>query len=247
MSRTVLVLGATSAIAAAYCRRLAPAGARFVLVGRNPAHLDSIAADLTARGAAAAVPVASDLATMDNVEARFADFAGRLGPPDEVVLAYGVLGDQSAAENDPGETRRVIDVNFTSPAMWLQAAAKLLPKDREAWLVVLASVAGDRGRRSNYVYGSTKAALDAFLEGLAHRLHGTALRVLTVKPGVVDTPMTAGIDRPEMLTARPEQVAADIEKAIRRKRRVVYTPWYWRPIMFAVRSTPRAVFYRTKL
>ena len=247
MSRTVLVLGATSAIAIAYCRRLAPGGGRFILVGRNPARLETIAADLALRGASATVVVVSDLADKGSVESRLGDYCNRLGMPDEMFLAYGVLGDQKTAEDDPAETARLLDVNFVGAALWLQAAAKHLADGRPRWLVVLGSVAGDRGRRSNYVYGSAKAGLDAFCEGLAHRLHGTSLSVLTVKPGWVDTPMTAGLDRSGPLWAKPERVAADIERAINRGKRVLYTPWFWRPIMAVVRLAPRRVFYRTRL
>ncbi len=245
--RTVLVLGATSAIAEAFCRRRAASGCAFVLVGRRADRLEAVRADLEARGASRVIAVASDLADMTDSETRFLDFIVRLGPPDEVLLAYGVLGSQGTAETDPDETRRVIDVNFTSAAVWLQLAAKHLCDGRPRSLIVIGSVAGDRGRRSNYVYGAAKAALDAFAEGLAHRLHGTKLRVLTVKPGFVDSPMTAHLDRSGPLWAKPDAIASAIDAALAKGSRVVYAPWFWQPIMTAVRLTPRAVFYRTKL
>jgi short-subunit dehydrogenase len=247
MSRTVIVLGATSAIAIAYCRRLAPGGGRFVLVGRRLDRLQTIAADLMARGAAAAEAVVSDLADMTNVEQRFAEFCQRAGVPDEVLVAYGVLGDQKQAEADAAETRRLLDTNFVSAALWLHTAGTQLADGKPRTLIVLGSVAGDRGRMSNYVYGSAKAGLDAFCEGLAHRLHGTGPHVLTVKPGWVDTPMTAAQDRSGPLWAKPERVASDIDRAVRRRQRVLYTPWFWHPIMAIVRLAPRALFYRTKL
>ena len=247
MSRVVLVLGATSAIASAYCRRIAPSGARFVLVGRNLGRLESVKLDLEARGATDAVAISSDLADMADCAGRFAAFTEGVGKPDEVIVAYGVLGRQEEAETSAEETRRIIDVNFTSAALWLQVAAAELVGDKPRSLVVIGSVAGDRGRRSNYVYGSAKAGLDAFAEGLAHRLHGGNVHVLTVKPGLVDTPMTAHIDRSGPLWATPERVAADIERALRGRKRVLYTPWFWRPIMFVVRTVPRALFYRTRL
>lgn len=251
--KTVLVLGATSAIASAFCRQRAAAGARFVLVGRHQARLDTVAADLTARGAVAAVAVESDLGDMADAESRFATMIARLGPPDEVLLAYGVLGEQAAAQDSAEETRRVIDVNFTSAALWLQLAAKTLTAPHLAGdgcartLVVIGSVAGDRGRQSNYVYGAAKAGLDAFAEGLAHRLHGTNVKVVTVKPGFVDTPMTAHLDRSGPLWAKPEAIAGAIDRAVGRGQRIVYAPWFWRPIMAAVRVAPRSLFYRTKL
>jgi decaprenylphospho-beta-D-erythro-pentofuranosid-2-ulose 2-reductase len=247
VSRIVLVLGGTSAIATAYCRRLAPSGARFALVGRNASHLEAVARDLKARGAAEAVAIVSDLADASDSRERFAAFVEGVGMPDEVLVAYGVLGRQEEAEHDPAELQRIIDVNFTSAAIWLQTAAGHLGRDTPRHLIAIGSVAGDRGRQSNYVYGSAKAGLDVFTDGLAHRLNGTNLHVLTVKPGFVDTPMTAHIDQSGPLWAKPERIAADIERAVRRRRRVLYTPWFWSPIMAAVRATPRFIFYRTKL
>ena len=251
--RTVLVLGATSAIANAYARQRAATGGRLVLVGRHQERLAAIAADLTARGAAEVATVATDLADMAGAEARFADMMSRLGPPDEVVLAYGVLGEQSAAQDSAEETRRIIDVNFTSAALWLQLAAKVLTEPRHLadgrfrTLVVIGSVAGDRGRQSNYVYGAAKAGLDAFAEGLAHRLHRTNVNVVTGKPGFVDTPMTAHLDRSGPLWAQPEAIAGAIDRAVAKGQRIVYAPWFWRPIMTAVRFAPRPLFYKTKL
>lgn len=246
-TRTVLVLGATSAIAAAFCRRRAAEGARFILVARHAERLDGIKSDLEARGAAQAVAVTSDLADMRDCETRFLQWLQPLGAPDEVLLAYGVLGDQGKAQDDADETRRLIDVNFTSAALWLQLAAKYLGRDRPCGLAVIGSVAGDRGRQSNYVYGAAKAGLDAFAEGLAHRAHGGQLRVVTVKPGFIDTPMTAHLDRSGPLWAKPEAVAAAIDHALTKGQRVVYAPWFWWPIMTAVRMAPRSLFYRTKL
>ena len=245
--RCVLVLGATSAIASAFCRRRAGTGARFVLVARQEERLAAIAADLTARGAAAVETLVSDLADMNEAEARFGAMLEKAGLPDEVLLAYGVLGEQVAAQDSADETRRMIDINFTSAALWLQLAARHLVGDRPRTLVVIGSVAGDRGRQSNYVYGAAKAGLDAFAEGLAHRLHGTNLKVVTVKPGFVDSPMTAHLDRSGPLWAKPEAIAAAIDRATETGQRIVYAPWFWRPIMAAVRFAPRSLFYKTKL
>jgi NAD(P)-dependent dehydrogenase (short-subunit alcohol dehydrogenase family) len=247
MSETILILGATSAIALAYCRRLAGTGSAFVLVGRNGDRLSTIAADLKARGAADGVSVVSDLADMSSCEKRFLDFCGRLGMPDQVLIAYGTLGDQQAEEEDAIATRAAIDVNFTSAALWLQMAAKHLSRDRPRSIVVISSVAGDRGRRSNYVYGAAKAGLSAFAEGLAHRLYGTNLYVLNVKPGFVVTPMTAHLRRGGPLWASPDRVAACIEQAVRRRQVVTYTPPIWWPIMTVIRLLPRPIFFRTKL
>ncbi len=247
MSATVLVLGATSAIAIAYCRRLADQGASFVLVARRQDRLETIAADLKARGASKAMIFVSDLVDMTACERRFLDFCEPLGFPDQVLVAYGLLGEQAAAEDNAEATREILDVNFTSAALWLQMAAKLLPPDKPRFIVVIGSVAGDRGRRSNYVYGAAKAGLAAFAEGLAHRLHGTPLHLLLVKPGFVDTPMTAHLPRGGPLWAKPEQIADNIENALRRKQTVAYTPRFWWPIMTVIRFLPRPIFFRTKL
>jgi short-subunit dehydrogenase len=248
MSKTILVLGATSAIAIAYCRRRAASGDAFVLVGRNEARLNTIASDLKARGARDIVTAVSDLADPSSCEQRLLGFcATSLNWPEQVLLAYGALGDQDKLEADADAARRTIDTNFTSAALWLLMAAKHLPRDRERLIVVLGSVAGDRGRRSNYIYGAAKAGLATLAEGLAHRLHGTSLHVLLVKPGFVDTPMTAHLDRSSLLWSKPDTVAAVIERAIRLKQTVAYAPRFWWPIMSTIRLLPRPVFFRSKL
>jgi len=241
------VLGATSAIAIAYCRRIGGEGAGFVLVGRHPNRLEAVAADLVARGAREAIPVISDLANMDSCEERFLNFCSRMAVPDQILIAYGVLGDQSDAEEHAEATRHILDVNFTSAALWLQMAAKHLPRDKPRSIIVISSVAGDRGRRSNYVYGAAKAGLTAFAEGLAHRLYDTNLQVITVKPGFVDTPMTTRFERRGPLWASPERIAAGIDRAVRKRLAVVYTPWFWWPIMTIIRLLPRPIFFRTRL
>jgi decaprenylphospho-beta-D-erythro-pentofuranosid-2-ulose 2-reductase len=247
VSETILVLGATSAIALAYCRRLATTGAAFVLVGRRGDRLASIAADLKARGAREVLPIVSDLSTTASCESRFSEFCAHLDMPDQVLLAYGMLGDQDQAEEDADATRAIIDVNFTSAALWLQMAAKHLPRDKPRSIIVISSVAGDRGRRSNYVYGAAKAGLTAFAEGLADRLHGTNLHVLAVKPGFVDTPMTAHLERGGLFWASPEQIAKGIERALRKNQTVAYLPRFWWPIMTIIRLLPRPILFRTKL
>jgi decaprenylphospho-beta-D-erythro-pentofuranosid-2-ulose 2-reductase len=247
MAETILVLGGTSAIAAAYCRLRAKDGARFVLVGRSAAGLAAVARNLSAAGAQGVETAVSDLADTAGAEARLLGFFAAAGPPDVLLLAYGLLGAQGRAEQDAGETRRILTVNFTSAALWLQMAIRHLPHDRPRWIVVLGSVAGDRGRRSNYVYGAAKAGLAAFAEGLGHRLHGTGIRVLTVKPGLTDTPMTAHLDRSGPLWSTPEAVAACIVRAMRRGRAVVYAPGWWWLVMAVVRALPRPILRRTKL
>ena len=141
----------------------------------------------------------------------------------------------------------VIDSNFTSAALWILALLKDRPEGHKLTIVGIGSVAGDRGRASNFIYGSAKAGFDRFLEGLAHKYDGSPVRIVRVKPGFVDTPMTAGIEKGGPLWAKPDQVAADIERAVEKGRRIVYTPWFWWPIMMIVRHLPWFVFRRLKI
>jgi short-subunit dehydrogenase len=241
----ILILGATSAIAQAYARRRA-AGAEFILAGRHEERLTAIAADLVACGAKSAEPLVIDLAALDGIEAAAAALHARFGGLDEVLIAYGVLGEQAKSETDLARARAALDTNFTSAALWTLA----LLKDRPAGpftLIGIGSVAGDRGRASNFIYGSAKAALDRFLEGLTQKYDGTSTHIVRVKPGFVDTPMTAGIAKGGPLWATPDQVAADIERAVKKGRRVVYTPWFWWPIMAIIRHLPWFVFARLKI
>lgn len=244
---TILILGATSAIAQAYARRRAAKGGDFVLAGRRVDRLAAIAADLKACGAASAETVVLDLAAVDSIEARMRDISARFGQPDEVLIAYGMLGQQAVAERDLAQARALIDSNFTSAALWILALVNDRPEGHKLTIVGIGSVAGDRGRASNFIYGSAKAGFDRFLEGLAHKYDGSPVRIVRVKPGFVDTPMTAGIEKGAPLWAKPDQVAADIERAVEKGRRIVYTPWFWWPIMMIIRHLPWFVFRRLKI
>src|SRR4051794_37361896 len=243
----ILILGATSAIAQAYARRRAAKGADFLLAGRREDRLNAIAADLKACRAASAETIALDLAAMDRIGAQMRDIRARFGEPDEVLIAYGVLGEQARAESDLAEARALIDSNFTSAALWMLALLKDRPQDQKLTIVGIGSVAGDRGRASNFIYGSAKAGFDRFLEGLAHKCDRSSVRIVRVKPGFVDTPMTAGIEKGGPLWAQPDQVAADIESAVEKGQRIVYTPWFWRPIMMIIDHLPWFVFRRLKI
>ena len=247
MTARILVLGATSAIAQAYARRRAAQGCGFILAGRREDRLAAIAADLKACGAASAEPFVADLAAMENIGESVLALRTRFGEPDEVIVAYGVLGEQSAAERDLALARALIENNFTSAALWVLALLKEKPAAAPLTLVGIGSVAGDRGRASNFIYGSAKAGFDRFLEGLAHEYAGSPVRIVRVKPGFVDTPMTANIKKGGPLWATPDQVAADIERAVSKGRRVIYTPWFWWVIMMIIRHLPWFVFKRLKI
>ena len=246
-SRLVVILGATSAIAQAYARRRAQAGVRFALAGRGEERLKAVAADLVARGAASAEPVVIDLSAIGEIESAAEMIHARFGPPQEIVVAYGVLGEQAALERDLPAARVALDVNFTSAALWLLAFLKRREAAQPLTAVVIGSVAGDRGRGTNFIYGAAKGGLDIFVQGLAHAYAGTPARFVMVKPGFVDTPMTAGFLKGGPLWSSPDRVAADIERAVRRGARVVYTPWFWWPIMAIIRRLPWFVFRRLKI
>ncbi|EJW12545.1 oxidoreductase [Rhodovulum sp. PH10] len=245
-AKNILVLGAVSAIAQAYARQRAPSGARFLLVGRDAARLAPIASDLVARGAAGADTAVADLAETDAIETRLAEWRQNFGAPDEVLIAYGALGDQAESEKNLDIARKAIEVGFTSVAMWVLALLKARAPDAPLTLAVIGSVAGDRGRASNFVYGAAKGGLDRFLEGVTHANAGTPVHVVTVKPGFVDTPMTDGLPKGPLF-ASPDRVAADIVSAIEKRRRVVYTPWFWFVIMTIIRHLPWFVFRRMKI
>ena len=242
----IIVLGALSDIAEATCRLYAAEGAKLVLAGRDRKRLESVAADLRVRGAAEVEVASGDLAKIDP-EKSLADWGAKLGGVDIILLAYGALGDQRDVERDLGVAATLIDVNFKSAALWCLAAANALEAQRQGALVVIGSVAGDRGRQSNYLYGATKAGLGILVQGIAHRLAPSGARAVLIKPGFVDTAMTAHIEKKGALWSSPEKVAALIRKAAASGRPIAYVPGYWRLIMTVIKSVPAQIFHRTKL
>ena len=245
--KNIVVVGATSAIAIACAREWAAEGARFFLVARNQERMEQVAADLTARGAASAAVYRLDIDRLDDHAAMLADCAARMDSIDIVLIASGTLPDQAACQSDPAVAVREFHTNALSLIALLTPLANRLEAQRHGTLAVISSVAGDRGRPSNYLYGSAKAALQAFLEGLRARLFKVGAHVVDIRPGFVATPMTAGLPLPGPLVATPEKVAKDIVRAVARKKDVIYTPWFWWGIMFIIRNVPRFVFKRASL
>ena len=249
IGKRVIVLGALSAIGEATARLYAAEGARLVLAGRNGDRLQQVANDLAARGAADPLVWPIDLVACSDAAAELGRMVSALGGQvDAVLVFFGLLGDQALAERDPGEAGRIIDTNFTAAASWCLSAAALLERQDAGVLVAVTSVAGDRGRQSNYVYGASKAGLSVLVEGIAHRLARTGARAVVVKPGFVDTPMTAHLKRGGPLWAKPEAIARSIKSAAERPGRpVIYTPWFWRFIMLVVRNVPASILHKTRL
>ena len=244
--KKIIILGATSAIAEAAAKIWARQNAKFILVGRNQAHLDMIAQNLMVIGAGVADAIVLDcMATHSAIE--FNKMVETLGSIDIVLLAYGVLGDQKQLEEHPGEINQFVETNFTSVVGWCLAAAATLERQNFGCLIVLGSVAGDRGRQKNFIYGACKGALERLIEGIAHRLAGKGARAVLIKPGFVDTPMTAGFEKKGFLWAKPEEVAEIIVASSIKGGPIVYAPkiWFW--IMFIIRYLPNYIFNRLNI
>jgi len=247
MARRVAIFGATSDIAICIARRYARSGARLVLIGRDPQRLDAHAADLKLRGAAAVVCQQADFARLaelsDMVRFAWQAFAGF----EVAVVAYGSLPEQASVQTSAERTVAALALNFVSPAVVLGELAPLFATQKAGVLAVITSVAGDRGRKSNYVYGSAKGGLQRFVQGLRHRLYADGVTVLDIRPGFVATKMTAHLRTSGPLWATPEKVAADIVRAINNRRTTLYTPRFWRLIMTIVRLAPGPIFHRSSL
>lgn len=245
--KTVLVIGATSAIAAACAQRWAAQGARFVLVARNPEKLAAVRDDLLARGATSAETLlwsAEDFAAHASTVAQALAVLGHI---DIALLAQGSLPEQARCEQDADSTLQQLAINATSSIALLTLLANALEHQGKGALGVITSVAGDRGRRSNYVYGSAKAAVSTFCSGLRARLYGAGVTVTDIRPGFVASPMTSHLSLSPLLLASPERIAGPIVSAIERGLDVVYVPAFWRAIMFVVRALPEALFKKLPL
>ena len=226
-------------------RIYASEGAELFVVGRRPEQLEAISQDLKVRGAASVKAVVADLDDVAGFEPMLAALDAAIGAPDRVLLAYGTLPDQGEAERSAELAVRHIHTNFTSPAVLLNSLAERLRPG--AAVAAITSVAGERGRQSNYVYGAAKGGLSRFLEGLRHRLASKGVRVIDIRPGFVDTPMTDGMSKSGPLWAKPEKVARDIHKALEHANGAVHTPWFWAVIMGVITRVPARIFHKTKL
>jgi decaprenylphospho-beta-D-erythro-pentofuranosid-2-ulose 2-reductase len=242
--KRVVILGATSGIAVEVQRQLAAKGCELLLVARSPQRLVELQADLTARGAKQVVPYSADLSEVRQHGAIF-EFVRQSFPGfDTVLLAYGSMQDQKDSESSVDVLLDELQVNFVSATAILTLFAADLERRRTGCLAAITSVAGDRGRRSNYVYGSAKGALSLFLQGLRSRLYPAGVHVITIKPGPVQTSMTDHMPHASRF-ADPENVARDIVCALeRRSPDVLYTPKIWRYVMSAMKHVPEAVFKR---
>lgn len=243
--RRIVIVGATSAIAE-HCARqwLAEGPATLTLVGRDAARTERVAADLRVRSPQSAIDVrTTDFESPRAIQA-LAETLAATGAIDIVLIAHGSLPEQPAVQTDLEANRAALQINAVSPVLFAEAFATPLQHAGRGTLAIIGSVAGDRGRRSNYVYGAAKGLVARYAEGLQHRFAGTAVRVVLVKPGPTATPMTAHLKNGGRALAPVDRVAADIVRAVARGTPVCYTPGKWALIMGVIRHLPRAVFNR---
>jgi len=240
----LLILGATSDIARACAHRFAADGFNLVLAARNPDALGSDTKDLKIRYGIEVKTVLFDaLATEGHCS-----FFQSLDPvPDGVLCAIGTMKGNEDAMSDPEKLKAIMDTNLTGPVAFLTPAGEAFRERGSGFIIGISSVAGNRGRGSNYPYGSAKAGFTAFLSGLRNSLNESGVQVITVLPGFVRTKMTENMDLPASLTAEPGRVAEDVFRAFEKKKSIVYTPWIWRWIMLIIQHIPEFMFKRMKL
>ncbi len=242
-----IIVGATSAIAESVMRIWASRGYSLFLVARNDKKLEEITQDLRVRGAAKVASFAMDANAYELHGECFDAAVKALGRIDGLFVAHGTLPDQSACEASFNVARAEIETNGLSVISLCTIAANLFEQQGRGDIAVISSVAGDRGRQSNYVYGAAKGMVSIFLQGLRNRLAKKGIHVTTIKPGFVDTPMTSGFDKNGPLWATADQIAEGIVKAIDKRRNVVYLPWFWFIIMNIIRHIPEFVFKKLSL
>ncbi len=242
----VLVIGATSAIAIELLRRYAKDGARLYLVGRDPVRLRALHDDLVIRGACNVHIGVLDIATFSEHQAVIDNAVVTMTKIDIAIVAHGTLTEQGRAQSDQAYLLREMNVNCLGAISVLSLLANVLEQQKSGTLCAISSVAGDRGRKSNYVYGAAKAGVTVFLQGLRNRLSQSGVQVLTVKPGFVITPMTREFNK-NFLWVEPSVVANDIYQAIQRNKDVLYTPWFWRWIMVIIKLIPERIFKKMNL
>lgn len=241
---TVLLLGAGSDIAVSLARKYAASGHTVQLAARNAERLKPLQTDLTIRYGISCTLHEFDAADTASHEAFFGSLPVQ---PDIAISIFGYLGDQAKAETDWQECSRILQVNYVGAVSILNIIANKYAAQGTGVIAGISSVAGERGRQSNYMYGSAKAGFTAYLSGMRNRLFSKNVHVLTVQPGFVYTKMTEGMPLPKILTATPDQVAAAIIKAIEKKKNVLFVKWFWRWIMMIIRNIPESIFKKLKL
>lgn len=241
---TLLVLGATSDMAIAIAKKFAAEGYRLQLAARNVSRLSRLQADLSiSRG----VECSLHEFDAEAVNTHAAFFSALPEQPDITICVFGYLGNQPLGQSDWTECHHILQINYVGAVAILNLVANAYEAQGKGTIVGISSVAGERGRQSNYLYGSAKAGFTAYLSGLRNRLFKNNVHVLTVQPGFVYTRMTEGMPLPKLLTATPEIVAGAVYHAVVKKKNVIYVKWFWRWIMLIIKSIPEFMFKKMKL
>ncbi len=241
---TVLILGAASDMAVALARRFAKAGYNIQLAARSAGRLASFKSDLEVRAGIQCTLHEFDALDFASHEAFFNGLSVK---PDITICVFGLLGDNAAATKDWSQAEKIIHSNYTGAVSILNIIANYYEQQKSGVIVGISSVAGERGRQSNYLYGSAKAGFTAYLSGLRNRLYHAGVNVLSVQPGFVNTKMTSDLKLPPMLTAQPDEVADKVFNAVKSGKNTIYVKWFWRYIMCIIRNIPEAMFKKMKL
>ncbi len=242
----IAIIGATSAIAHETARCFARDGAELFLVARSEEKVQAVADDLTVHGAKQVETFLLDLNDLSRHQELFDKAVITLNGLDILLIAHGTLGNQRKSELSVEETLKELNTNFTSVISLLTIAGNYFEQQKRGCIAVISSVAGDRGRQSNYVYGTAKGGVSVFLQGLRNRLAKSNVKVITIKPGFVDTPMTAAVKKGPLF-AKPATVGRGVYEAMKQGKDVVYLPFFWRFIMLIVKSIPESIFKRLSL
>jgi short-subunit dehydrogenase len=243
-NRYILILGANSDIAKAIAKKYAQKGYNIYLAGRDIENLKLSAKDLEIRFSINSKALFLDILDFNSHNSFYNSLDIK---PYGTVMTIGYLGDQKVAEKNNDEAKKIIDTNFTGVVNLLNIIANDYEERKNGFIIGISSVAGDRGRASNYLYGSAKAGFTAYLSGLRNRLSKKDVNVLTVKPGFVQTAMTENLSLPPLLTAQPDEVANDIIKAQEKNKNIIYTKWFWRIIMCIINRIPERIFKKLSL
>jgi len=247
-SKSVLVLGSVSAVGRAIAHEFAREGYSLLLGDIETEENERIAKDIRIRYHVFCDTLFFDASDFDSHPVFLEKVIEKFnGIPEGLVICFGYMPVQEEAQKDFNLIKRTIDINFTGTVSILERVISKFEERNYGFAIVISSVAGDRGRKSNYIYGSTKGALTRYLEGLQHRLSSTKVHLLLVKPGFMDTAMTYGLNLPQRLLASPEEAGRILYTAWKRKKQVVYVKWFWRYIMLIIQHLPRFVFHRTQL
>jgi len=244
--KKILIFGAASAIAGETAKRFAAEKADLYLVDLSLSRLEATKDDILARFETNIHLKEMNALEYENHDKLFEEAAETLGGLDAVLIAHGTLPDQDKALYEPKTMEKELNINYLSVVSLAQAAANFFEKQKSGRLAVISSVAGDRGRQSNYLYGSAKGGVTTFLQGLRNRMDQYGVKVITIKPGLVDTPMTAHLPK-NPLFSKPEDIGKIIYNAIKKGKEIVYAPGFWRFVMLGIIHTPEAIFKKLKL